>query len=676
MAHLEGSLPAAVAADLKAHLGACGACRAELAAMKEISEAVEAMGVENAARLPQIDLTQAVLQGAAALRTGHRQLKDLLDEREDLIAYLDDELDDFSAARIDRERAKDALLDAELDALATLGEDLQALGVATAAEYPRVDLVESVVARAKARAIEQDALPPVFHTLPEGVRLAAERFIEGEATAEQAAELRDFAASSPALTAALDEYTALHDGLEAIAAESVRGVPRIDISAEVMSAVRKMRRHENVTPMRHRDVSTSHGPQRAPRRTAWWLSAAVAAAACVMFGLYLGRTLPVQAPGDAEDKLAKAEPQKIESVPANDVDLDTTLRHLNGEGEPLTALEGESMVEPDTEPQAPEEPMVVALAGNAARTLKDVLDARQKAFENDADALARLVRWSSLSEEEARKIASDKNADPQAVIGAAEFLPAGEAAALLKAAAERNPDDPYLQKALAKAYAANGDTELARQALDAWGKLDPENSMPRYMAARLAFQEGDSAGGMLYLSEAARYDHGSMYSSEAARYRQGALNANGYNGDVANFLAGSTAGTADYNYISAMANDLIDQGNQLRDQGKYQEAEDLYLGVYNLGAQISNSAQLVNDFDTAYSVQGAALQALITLSQLFAGVDTVTVNQLLAELNSGLAALADLMSVYSNIFGSANIEQILMLIGSTLNGGQLDFLQR
>lgn len=671
LARHEGSLPAADAAELDAHLVACGACRQVEMAMKGLFDDLESLGesVDNAT--PKIDLTLEILAGAAELRAGRKVLAPLAHDHDDIAALLAGDLDDFGTARLDRESANDPLLAAELASLFGIAGDLEALGATHAAGLPRVDLAESILARAKARAVEENIAPQLLDTLPQGIRLAAERFIEASATTQEVAELRAFAATRPELATLLTDAALLHTDLEAIALEVERQTPKIDVLPEVMAAARKQSRPSNITPM--------HRPRgNAPARQAGfhagrWLSAMAAAAALVLFGLYLGQALP-GLDKDATPSLAGPpthdDPMRQLRPATNPIDIPKT---LEGEGEqnatpvPVPAPGAVSEDDPATE---------VLASGNGARTLKEVLDARRAAFESDQEALARLVRWSSLSEEEARKIVADKKSDPAAILGAAEFLPADEAAALLKKAIVDNPNDPALRKALAKAYADSGHPDLAREQLDAWSKLDPENSLPKYLAARMAFNDGNSASGLSLLGDAAAFEQGSLYSAQSAQNRSHALGANGYDPTVARFLAGSTAGTSDYNYAQRLASDLMDQGNQLRDAGLYDDAEKVYLGVYNLGAQLSNSAQMANDFSTAYDIQNSSLQALVTLSQIFAGVDPSLLSGLLGELNNGMQALTQLLVVYNSIFSGDNLDQIMALIAATLNGTQLDYLQR
>lgn len=669
IARHEGTLPAAVAAELDAHLAACAACRVLQAELVGLFDDLESLGEAQADRLPAIDLSLEILHGVADLDAGRRVLAPLPADRDDLGALLAGELDDFGIARLERDRAKDPVLAEEINTLTALAADLEALGTAHAAALPRVDLAASILAKAQARALEENMAPQVLDTLPEGIRLTAERYIEASATPAEIAELRAFAENRPALAALLDDTARLHADLEAIGVEVAQQVPTVDVLPGVMAAVRKnQQRPGNMTPLR-RAGGTNSPARKAGQSTGRWLSAMAAAAAMLLVGVYVGQRMP----GFRGESVATRTPHPHSTPPMQGTAPVTTpddvKKTLDGEGEQNAApTQADAPAELDVPQQM--------LSGNAGRTLKDALDLRRAAFEEDQEALAKLVRWSSLSEEEARKIAADKKADPAAILGAAEFLPPAEAAALLKKAIADNPDDPYLRKALAKAYAENGQTGLAKEQLEAWSKLDPENSLPKYLAARMAFLEGNSENALALLGEAAQYDQGNFYSAQSAQHRTQALAANGYNPQVASYLAGSTAGTSDYRHAHQLAGDLLDQGNQLRDAGMYDEAEKVYLGVYNMGAQLSNSARMANDFSTAYDIQDESLRALVILSQMFAGVDPNLLNGLLSELNNGMQALTQLLLVYNNIMTSDNIDQIMALIAATLNGGQLDFLQR
>jgi len=670
MAYLDGTLSPALAAEAEAHEADCAECRAETTAFRSLGDDLRGVGAAISSTIPDINLVADVLAKAAA-SAGQAHPAPLWDvEDATIFAYIEGELDGFTRAKIDRLRASEPKMDKELSELEVTFSGLMDLGAAASPELPEIDVTAGVLSalrgRERASSIERGALAH----LPPDVELAFAEFVEGDAPAELEERLRAYAELHPELSESLEEYAALHDALYALGEIETAATPRIDIASEVLDAVKRERKAGNAAFLPTSRAARTTSPRHS--KSLLWPTLALAAAASLLFGLYLNPALFGLGDGGQATARERAHLAAVENTSPMDMGGFAGLVEGEIDSNLTTDAEGASAEEGATAAEDAE-PAEDAASGVGALSLDDLLELRQKSLEDDVMALARLARLSSLSENEARKLAATPGISTETLLGAAQFLPPGEAITLLKGAIANNPEDPYLRKALAKAYAENGQMELAEAELDAWRAMDNKNGLPSYLEARMAFESGDMAGGLALLEEASRFESASNYSAQSARYRQSALHSNGFGSDASNFLAGSTAGTPEYKAMQSLAGELLAQGDALRDAGNYAGAQQVYMGVYNLGAQLSNSAQLGNDFAAAYDVQSAALNALVTLSRIFAAVDLNVVNALIDELNAGIAALAEFFSSYNQIFSSGDLQRILALIAATLGGNQLGF---
>lgn len=272
----------------------------------------------------------------------------------------------------------------------------------------------------------------------------------------------------------------------------------------------------------------------------------------MLFGLYLGQALPFLQGQRANNLVASnVSPEgAFKLAQPTDAGKDLT-KVMEGEGEavatPSHSPEGGG--EAGTEGAAAGGEADIAqeatpLTGPGSKTLKEMLDARQQSLEDDQQALARLMRWSTLSQDEARKILANKCGSGGDSRRGRVF--AGERGG----AVVESGCGPESRQSVPAQGAGEGVCGERRHGAGATAagcveQDDPENSVPKYLAARLAFQDGDTAAAVAFMEDAAAFQHGSLYSAQSAQNRRSALAANGYTNDVASFLAGNSAGTGD-----------------------------------------------------------------------------------------------------------------------------------
>jgi len=224
----------------------------------------------------------------------------------------------------------------------------------------------------------------------------------------------------------------------------------------------------------------------------------------------------------------------------------------------------------------------------ASVTVDDVVTARRElAGQRPESALDRLAEWVNLAPERARQLAQAAASSAKALAGASQSLPPEEAAPLLEAAVKDYPEEPCLRLLLAKAYDAQpGQQAKAAAELDKLSSLDPQNALPNYVRARDALREGDIEQALALLDEAASQDAVNAYAGENALYREQALEESGMNADAARMTAALTAGTPEYDYLTQLGQDMLNQGAELDD---LEAAQAVFEAVYTLGKQLQTA---------------------------------------------------------------------------------------
>lgn len=657
---LERALDKVEEALLLGHIDDCAACRREYESLRSIRADLEGLG---ASRAPaQVDLIAGVLEGVARIR----EQEDTDAEAVAAMAYLDGELDELGQARFERRLVTRPELQAELNHLAGIEKELEALAGHFYA--PGVDLCDAVMA-AKARLDEDEGASPPVPQLPVALMADLDAYMEDTLDATGFDRLLRAVASDPRVRAEYEALCALKAGLDTLGKSIAAKTPQIEITGAVMRSVHATKRGKIVPLQSQAKAQAKHPSTKRPPRTIYWMAGAAAALLAVLLGALL---TPGLLENGREDLLIAQDnppllngtnsPESMGVRPIDSlIDADTNAPNIEIEAPP----EHDSIQPPENapEPSAPK-----------ALSLKDMIRARREAVLKDADALSRLAQWASLTPEEARALLEDSGLTPEAILGAIQFLPPDEAASILLAALEQNPDDPYLRYALAKTGMLSGDK--AYENLNAWESSDPENSLPLFMEARLRFAKGDFENALNALANGIAYDGASSYVLESTRQHAEALIASGMTPDMARYLAVSSAGNNEHQQLTQLGRELLAYGDLYKDQGNYTGAEQVYNAVLSLGTQITQNAFYASEQRIGMDTQMAALDALSMLYETIMAPESLALIEAAFEgLLQGLNELTTFLTAYNHLLdaGHTGDGNLLSLVTElVLNGGDLN----
>ncbi|MBI2432332.1 MAG: hypothetical protein HYV26_05625 [Candidatus Hydrogenedentes bacterium] len=485
-------------------------------------------------------------------------------QQAELVAYLDGELDDTSRAACANRLLLEPELRLELEDLRRTHTVLSAWAASTAPALD-INIVDAVMA---------------------GIAAPA------PGTVDELAERR--------------EIRQIEEQLIALGHSLTVAIPTVDLVDGVMQAVARTKPETpQVTPFKARPKGNVQ--LRTPRRRfVAWLPAAAAAVLLAVAGLAVYRM-------QSTNSLPPENRYAGNSPPATDTPVPR-------DGFPSIPPETGAGAGDIAGPQPPgarqSNPRNHKYEG---ATLKSVLDARRTAMMKDAEALASLANWAELSAEEARALLASAGLSEEALLGAAQFLSADEANAVLKAAVEQHPDNAYLRYALARNYDELQQYEQGRAQLAAWSNIDSENSLPHYMEAEMLLSQGDLEGALEVLNNANDMARASVDASASAQYRQAALIANGMDPDVALLLAATGAGELEHTQLLSLGQELLEYGKYYEELGEYDTAQQIYQAVQQMGLQIDQNAQYASVRLAGADVQYDAVTALIDLYSISQG---------------------------------------------------------
>lgn len=301
-------------------------------------------------------------------------------------------------------------------------------------------------------------------------------------------------------------------------------------------------------------------------------------------------------------------------------------------------------------------------------TLKEVVEA----YRGDAGDLEKFGKWASLSREEAAALLQQSGLSREAVIGAAQFLDPEDAIAVLQAAVDNAPEDPYLRYALASRYGETTDAAGYQRALNEWREADPQNALPYYLQAQMMFASGDVAGATAAVNAGTQLPGASVYGAESARYQASALQASGKEADAARYLAAATAGSGEYDALRQVGDNLMDQARQLEASGQPEAAADLYDAVRVLGEQVMAMADVPQTQLVSLEIQQDAVSAMMNLQQVWTP-DTVAALATMADsVLDGLGEITGLLAQISGFLTSNDMQQVLGVTNTILNGNLSD----
>ena len=582
-----------------------------------------------------------------------------------LLDYLDDALDAEARGRVEACLQRDAAARRALERLRGEEEALFALGRDLRAAAPTIDLASLVL----------EGIPDAD---------AVSRALEDELV-HLGASLRaltppvDLAASIAVLVSESDDATALvpvERELVALGDELRAGTPVVNLVPPVLAAVERTTA-ENVVPFRSRDRFEGARRRRSP--LSWWVIAAAAAGLVLGTGLFLAEVMQPERLGQvsiaSHIQPAPAKPvRETAQDPAQPVlegESVSLLRVRPGELETMSALVRPTAIgggDPSGE------------TGDVVRaefTVEDIVNAKRKALEGQADALAMLARWGALDPDEVRRLLAQGLLTPQQLAGMSRFLPDGEARDLLREAIKQTPGDPALRLALAKSLMAEpaGYGEALQQ-LASLREMAPDNALVHYMDARVRFSMGDYPGALSELEYASNLSAGSTYGVENAQNHSAALQAAGLPADLADTVAAFYAGTDEYGAVEQLRSELLGYGEYFESLGDYDTAMGVYKGVSMLGQQLAEGADYTNEYLAGLDTQAAAIEAMNALADMVEIPGSLqTVQETYRVFVNSLNIFMEYTDLLDGVVQMEDVSLLLNTVGSILQAGDIQYLQ-
>jgi len=524
------------------------------------------------------------------------------DER-DLALLLD--IPDGSVARAEAERrlADEPAFRERFDALQEIARALEEVGGALQLRAVKLDLVSDV--RDALSHLKWEAMAGLdrpFYPVERELEAAAETLEGLVPPVDLVAPTMDAVGAARKSDGEVDlSFAPLAAALNALGDEVRQAAPDVDLVAGVMARLSDTHAvPANVVPLRARPASASVTVPAA--RRAWWPYAALGAAALAVAGAWF--TYQGQAPVPVNETMAAGgtvTPGEEPAAPVGDSLFERVPEHE------LDRL-AENDPPPGDEGEVPSAPSIAA----EPITLQEAINARRRALVNNVAAFEQLA---SLSPEQASRLLAEANLSLEALLGAAQFLSPEDAAALLRAAMANDPDNENIKYALARSLAGNPDFADERQRhLQDLVALNDNNSLPNYLLAADHMARGEMERGMDALSRGAAYAEADTYTLESMQQREAVLRASGLDADVARYLAVATGGEAGVSDIASLRQELLGYGAFYEGQGDLDTAQQIYNAVNQLGAQITEGADMAalrragleTQQDALYAIQGIA----------------------------------------------------------------------
>lgn len=606
-----------------------------------------------------------------------------------LLGLLDGSLEGLDRDEAERLLREDTRFAEELGALRSVHHALGELAPFNGDDVPQVDLVGNVMALVDSDLNDEmtdaalvGALLEVGDAWREAVPVVSLFEVSGaesaplaglvaalENTGERFADSLPLASLSQAIENSLpyeDEVNpepALEAALFAVGGKQLRTVPDVDLWSALSQRLDEVDKQDEALS-RNIVSFPSVGDRPIVRRSdvgspSWLKAVALAAAACVIFFAGFG----------FRGRLAELETDRVASKPSQESDA-TIPADDNGNGMQLAAVSeatGEGGIGEDGMPLPPGARAKPAVDARPL-TLKEVVDSYRHSVKGDAMALGQMATWASLTREEARELLELAGVSSEAVLGATEFLPPEEALAVLQAAVDNAPEDPYLRYALANRFQETNDQEGYRRSLQEWSAADPTNAMPHYLEARMMFASGNFEGGIASVHSGASLGKASTYGAQSARNHAAALEASGYDSDTARFLAATSAGESEYEAVTGLGNDLYDQARMLEAAGDYEGAADLYDAMRVYGEQMYNSAELPNMQLAGIEIQQTAVNAMLAIQQVWTPETLQALTYVAEGIFTGLTELGGMLGDVTNFLASEPVSQTMNYTDAILSG--------
>lgn len=551
---------------------------------------------------------------------------------EDLLALSEGSLEEDAAGALLAQMAASPDLRRDYEAICRIREDIAALSPALAASIEDADLTESVLERVRA--------------------LSA----DGTARYDRLADIADgWTAADPEMddAGALAWVRVLRGDMDRLGATARAQAPSCDLVDQVLRTVSA---GETVEPAK---IAAFPARRRAGvwGRVAWY-AAAAAAVALMLGGLYQ-MTQQRDGSEDLERQLAGGDGGATPGSPDPEA-----MRGPEGRMDRMLAGAQTGALEEVDPPDV------------SAITLADVI-ATRRAGSADPDEMARFGRWASLSREEALAIVQSPEADVRAVLGAVASVPPSERESYLLMAVGALPESAPARFMLAQnqvAYASDPGEAYAQ--LETLAGLDQQNALPYYMQAKILLDANDVEGALGLLEAARGLPTATAYSLDEALFREQALIASGMEEEAARVLAAFTAGDAQYEFLCALSEDLLDYGRFFAEEGDYAAAEEIYQSVQRFGEQLNQGATVAADRLAGLDVERAAIDGLTELYAVLGsteGIEALTTQAL--DLFAGMDGVgAFVQAVEEFITTTSDPDLWSQLAARVLEGGETALL--
>ena len=597
-----------------------------------------------------------------------------------IVEYLDGALDAHAAEALLEEVNASPERRAVFEQLEMLWQALRGLAQAEGNALPAVDVKDAVLTAIAVESALEDQ-PDLEAPTREAIAAAARELIidpEDDASRSAADDLR---ARSLAHRDEVDAYAAMAIELEAIAQELAPSLPSIDIRDAVLATIAgDVPETEHRTPSRG-VVSFQRGRRHRAQSVQWPLVAAAAVLLTLLGSWSLLMPRGVESPIEpmatpVEPAPVAVEPPVVIAEPAEPLEISPS---------PLESAFSR-MAEAMPERTAP--PATVDSINLAAISSSDVWTAQQAAI-RDADGRASIRALASLPAERARALAETPNQRPEVVVGAAASLPPIEAQRALLALREDGHQSPSLVFAEAEAARAvakaevegDEDIDIGISAIDGPSlediiaelrAIDPDNALSYYWEAINLLQQGDLEGALTMLEAAEQLESAHAYSLEGARATQAALEAAGMSPDAAMAAAALSAGMSQYDFLTTLGQDLLDEAFRYEAMGFTEAAEQILSSAQRFGAQIEAGSPMSWEQLAGLDLQRAAIEALESF--FISTDDLVTLTNDALGLVANMDSMASFFDAFNSLFLTAfDADFFNELSQAILGQGDIDF---
>lgn len=421
-------------------------------------------------------------------------------------------------------------------------------------------------------------------------------YLEGALYDAPAHEVDAHLAACPECKADYDWFVAAGKDFEALGDEIVRDLPAIDIVEAVMAEVEREAAEE---AQKSRSV-VSFEAEKERRSGLRWVGVAAAAGVVVAVAAWVMYERGFFTPSN---EVHIAQDPETTAPPDRDPGQSESPGGVDGHGLEEDAPDMRPGERTPVESVAPVEVTIPDLAVN------EIVSAYLDAHADDSEeALAKLNRWASLAQDDAKVIASDADASAYARAGASTFLDDTEASIQLMTVVGDLPDDPAVRMKLVNALRSQTGQDAATQAqLDTLTEIDPDNALVDYMLALELLEAGDVEAALRVLEQAQAKTTAETYARDNAVQRREALTASGMNPENAEVLAALTAGQEEYSELRSLANELLSYGRFFEEQGDSETAARIIAAVNSMGAQVADGAMFSQEQMAGFDIQQEAL---------------------------------------------------------------------